>query len=454
MIKLTIKKTITKIPDFNNIEFIFYFKLNNCTFISLKINMYQIYNLIILLATQILKLLALFSPKMKLFVEGRKSVFETLKNNIQEFDKTIWFHAASLGEYEQGLPVIEKVKDKYPQHKIVLTFFSPSGYEVRKNNTVADVTVYLPLDTISNAKQFLDLVHPEKVFFIKYEFWPNYLTELKKRSISTYLISGIFREKQHFFKWYGGFYRKALHTFDYFFVQNESSKTLLKSIGFTNVKVSGDTRFDRVVTILEKDNSLDYIAQFKNNQTTIVIGSSWPKDEELLVNFINQATDNVKFIIAPHNINHNQILNLKSKISKKTLLFSEKEEMLKQVQHDNLEDFQVFIIDTIGILTKIYSYADIAYVGGGFGNPGVHNVLEPATFGIPIVMGPNYSHFAEATALVGLGGCISIKDTNSLMETFNLLLQNEDERLEKGHICSTFVQMNKGATEQILNNIS
>ena len=454
MIKLTIKKTITKIPDFNNIEFIFYFKLNNCTFISLKINMYQIYNLIILLATQILKLLALFSPKMKLFVEGRKSVFETLKNNIQEFDKTIWFHAASLGEYEQGLPVIEEVKEKYPQHKIVLTFFSPSGYEVRKNNTVADVTVYLPLDTISNAKQFLDLVHPEKVFFIKYEFWPNYLTELKKRSISTYLISGIFREKQHFFKWYGGFYRKALHTFDYFFVQNESSKTLLKSIGFTNVKVSGDTRFDRVVTILEKDNSLDYIAQFKNNQTTIVIGSSWPKDEELLIQYIESVPQNVKFIIAPHNINHNQILNLKSKISKKTLLFSEKEEMLKQVQHDNLEDFQVFIIDTIGILTKIYSYADIAYVGGGFGNPGVHNVLEPATFGIPIVMGPNYSHFAEATALVGLNGCVAVKNQSELNDAFNLLLQNEEERLEKGHICNTFVQMNKGATEQILNNIS
>jgi 3-deoxy-D-manno-octulosonic-acid transferase len=413
-----------------------------------------IYNFILLFASQLLKILALFSPKLNLFVEGRKSVFETLKNNIQEFDKTIWFHAASLGEYEQGLPVIEKVKEKYPQHKIVLTFFSPSGYEVRKNNTVADVTVYLPLDTISNAKQFLDLVHPEKVFFIKYEFWPNYLTELKKRSISTYLISGIFREKQLFFKWYGGFYRKALQTFTNFFVQNESSKLLLQSIGFSNVSVSGDTRFDRVVTILEKDNSLDYIAQFKNNQTTIVIGSSWPKDEELLIQYIESTPQNVKFIIAPHNINHNQILNLKSKISKKTLLFSEKEEMLKQVQHDNLADFQVFIIDTIGILTKIYSYADIAYVGGGFGNPGVHNVLEPATFGIPIVMGPNYSHFEEATALVGLGGCISIKDTDSLTETFNLLLQNEDERVEKGHICSTFVQMNKGATEHILNNIS
>jgi 3-deoxy-D-manno-octulosonic-acid transferase len=413
-----------------------------------------IYNFILLFASQLLKILALFSPKLNLFVQGRKSVFEILKNNIQEFDKTIWFHAASLGEYEQGLPVIEKVKQKYPNHKIIITFFSPSGYEVRKNNTLADVTVYLPLDTISNAKQFLKVVHPEMVFFIKYEFWPNYLKQLKNQNINTYLISGIFRENQAFFKWYGGFYRKALHTFNYFFVQNESSKALLKSIGFTNVKVSGDTRFDRVVSILERDNTLDFIEQFINNKTTIVIGSSWPKDEELLVNYINKSSDDVKFIIAPHNINHNQILNLKTQISKKTILFSEKEEMLKQVQQDKLADFQVFIIDTIGILTKIYSYADIAYVGGGFGNPGVHNVLEPATFGIPIVMGPNYSHFAEAIALVGLEGCVAVKNESELNDAFNLLLQNEEERLEKGHICSTFVQMNKGATEQILNNIS
>jgi 3-deoxy-D-manno-octulosonic-acid transferase len=413
-----------------------------------------IYNFILLFASQLLEILALFSPKLNLFVQGRKSVFETLKNNIQEFDKTIWFHAASLGEYEQGLPVIEKVKQKYPNHKIIITFFSPSGYEIRKNNTVGDVTVYLPLDTISNAKQFLKVVHPEMVFFIKYEFWPNYLKELRNQNIMTYLISGVFRKNQAFFKWYGGFYRKALKTFTYFFVQNESSKLLLQFIGFENVKISGDTRFDRVVAILEKDNTLDFIEQFKNNKTTIVIGSSWPKDEELLVNYINRSSENVKFIIAPHNIDKNQILNLKSKISKKTILFSEKEELLKQVQQDRLDEFQVFIIDTIGILTKIYSYADIAYVGGGFGNPGVHNLLEPATFGIPVVIGPNYSHFAEATALVGLGGCISIKDTNSLTETFNLLLQNEDERVEKGHICSTFVQMNKGATEHILNNIS
>jgi 3-deoxy-D-manno-octulosonic-acid transferase len=405
-----------------------------------------IYNFILLFASQLLKILALFSPKLNLFVQGRKSVFEILKNNIQEFDKTIWFHAASLGEYEQGLPVIEKVKQKYPNHKIIITFFSPSGYEVRKNNTVADVTVYLPLDTISNAKQFLKVVHPEMVFFIKYEFWPNYLRELRNQNIKTYLISGVFRKNQAFFKWYGRFYRKALKTFTYFFVQNETSKKLLQSIGFENVKISGDTRFDRVVAILEKDNTLDFIEQFKNNQTTIVIGSSWPKDEELLVNFINQAADNVKFIIAPHNIKAEQITNIKSQITKSSVLFSEKSNI-------DLSSFNVFIIDTIGILTKIYSYADIAYVGGGFGNPGVHNVLEPATFGIPIIMGPNYSHFAEAIALVGLGGCISIKDTNSLTETFNLLLQNEDERVEKGHICSTFVQMNKGATSHILSNI-
>ena len=405
-----------------------------------------IYNFILLFASQVLKILALFSPKIKLFVEGRKSVFQILKKNIQATDKTIWFHAASLGEYEQGLPVIEKVKEKYPNHKIILTFFSPSGYEVRKNNTVADVTVYLPLDTISNAKQFLKVVHPEMVFFIKYEFWPNYLNELKNQNIKTYLISGIFREKQAFFKWYGGFYRNALKTFDYFFVQNDSSKTLLQSIGFNNVKVSGDTRFDRVVTILEKDNTLDFIAAFKNNQPTIVIGSSWPKDEELLINYINNSAESVKFIIAPHNIKAEQITNLKSQLTKSSVLFSEKDTV-------DVSNYSVFVIDTIGILTKIYSYADIAYVGGGFGNPGVHNILEPATFGIPVVIGPNYSHFSEATALVNLEGCLTIQNQTQLNEAFDLLLQNEDERLEKGHICSTFVQMNKGATQTVIAQI-
>jgi len=351
-----------------------------------------------------------------------------------------------LGEYEQGLPVIEKIKENYPNHKIVITFFSPSGYEIRKNNTVADATVYLPLDTKKNAKQFLDLVRPDLVFFIKYEYWPNYLNELLKLKTPTYLISGIFRKNQMFFKWYGGFYKQALETFTYFFVQNESSKNLLLQLKKTNAAISGDTRFDRVATILEKDNSLNYISQFKNDTKTIVIGSSWPKDETLLVDYINNTSEKVKFIIAPHNIKEEQIQELKNSISKKTVLFSEKE-------GKNLSDYTVFIIDTIGILTKIYSYADIAYVGGGFGNPGVHNILEPATFGVPIVIGPNFSHFAEASALVNLEGCTSISSKSELFDAFSNLISNDDIRYEKGHICSTFVQMNKGATNSILKQI-
>lgn len=405
-----------------------------------------LYNLLLILASQVVKIVAIFSPKIKLFVDGRKSVFQTLTDKIKPEDKTIWFHAASLGEFEQGLPVMEKIKAEFPNHKIIVTFFSPSGYEVRKNNTIADVTVYLPLDTKSNARQFLKLAHPDLVFFIKYEYWPNYLNELKKGNIKTYLISGIFRENQAFFKWYGGFYRNALKSFDYFFVQNESSKTLLQKLGFNNVKISGDTRFDRVVAILERDNSLDFIKQFKNKTTTIVIGSSWPKDESLLVDYINQTNQTVKFIIAPHNIKPEQIQELKNSISKKTILFSEKE-------NKDLSHYDVLIVDTIGILTKIYSYADIAYVGGGFGNPGVHNILEPATFGIPIIVGPNFSHFAEATALVHQEGCVSISNQNELNDTFANLISNEDIRHEKGHICSTFVQMNKGATDVIMNHI-
>ena len=409
--------------------------------------MFFLYNLLVSLAGFALKIASVFSPKMKLFINGRKTVFSNLASEIKLSDRTIWFHAASLGEYEQGLPVMEQIKVKYPKHKIVLTFFSPSGYEIRKNNGVADVTVYLPLDTLSNAKRFLDLVHPELVFFIKYEYWPNYLNELKKRKITTYLISGIFRENQMFFKYYGGFYRKALDAFAHFFVQNVRSKELLFGLNKTNVTVSGDTRFDRVAAILEKDNALEFISEFKNETLTIVVGSSWPKDESLLVNYINSTTNKVKFIIAPHNIKADQITQLKNSIAKRTVLFSEKDAK-------NLAEFDVFIIDTIGILTKIYSYADIAYVGGGFGNPGVHNILEPATFGVPIVIGPNFSHFAEAVALVGNGGCLSVSNQNELNEALENLIRNEDIRHEKGNICSTFVQMNKNATEIILKQMA
>jgi 3-deoxy-D-manno-octulosonic-acid transferase len=416
-------------------------------YFSTKIwGMHFIYSIIVAIAGLLLQIVAVFVPKIRLFVSGREGVFTTLKAKIKTEDKTIWFHAASLGEYEQGLPVIEKIKEKYPTHKIIVSFFSPSGYEVRKNNTVADTTVYLPLDTINNAKKFIELVHPEMAFFIKYEFWPNYLSELKKRNIPTYLISGIFREKQAFFRWYGGFYRKALESFTHFFVQNQSSLQLLQRLGIQNATISGDTRFDRVASIVEKDNSLDYVARFKADKTTIVVGSSWPKDEELLLDYINSSTQDCKFIIAPHNIKPEQIQNFKTNCTKKTLLFSGKE-------NKDMANYDVFIIDTIGILTKIYSYADIAYVGGGFGHPGVHNILEPATFGIPIVIGPNYSHFAEAIDLVRLGGCISISNTEQLNAILNELIVDSESRKCKGSISTNFVQNNAGAVARIMKKI-
>jgi 3-deoxy-D-manno-octulosonic-acid transferase len=408
--------------------------------------MYFLYNVFVLIASKLLYLAGFFSPKIKLFVAGRVGVFEELEKKLNPTDKTIWFHAASLGEYEQGLPVIQKIKEQYPLHKILVTFFSPSGYEVRKNNTVADITVYLPLDTKKNAKKFIALVKPELTFFIKYEYWPNYLNELKKRSLKTYLISGILRENQAFFKWYGGFYRNALNAFTYFFVQNESSKNLLLQLGKTNVAVSGDTRFDRVAEIVEKDNTLDFIASFKNNQITLVAGSTWTKDEALLVDYINSTTNQVKYIIAPHNIDADQISKLQESLSRKSLLYSEKD-------GKNLAEYDVFIIDTIGILTKIYSYGDIAYVGGGFGNPGIHNILEPATFGIPVVVGPNYAHFAEAKALVALGGCITITNKKELHKNLYQLIADENYRNELGHICQTFIEMNKGATTIIVSKI-
>lgn len=384
-------------------------------------------------------------------MDGRKSVFQQLSNTLKPEDKTIWFHAASLGEYEQGLPVIEKIKILCPNHKIILTFFSPSGFENKKNNTVCYSTIYLPLDSKSNAKRFIELVHPEFVFFIKYEYWPNYLNELERNHIKTYLISGVFRKNQAFFKWYGGFYRDALTSFSHFFVQNKSSEELLLRLGHTNVSVSGDTRFDRVVSILDRDNQLDFIQQFKQNKLgekikLIVIGSSWPKDDNLLINYINHTKEPVKFVIAPHNINSSQILEIKNAIGKRVILFSE-------IENSNIADYDVLIIDNIGMLTKIYSYADIAYVGGGFGNPGVHNILEPATFGIPIIIGPNFTHFEEAISLVNKGGCITIDNQQKLNSTFNQLLQNDDLRMEKGKISASFVQLNKGATDRILNHV-
>lgn len=406
--------------------------------------MYFLYNILIFIVRLFLQIIALFNKKVKLFVDGRKITFSKLKKVISKNDEVIWFHCASLGEFEQGRPIIEKLREENPTHKLVLTFFSPSGYEVRKNYKEADVVCYLPLDTKSNAKKFLDIVHPKLAVFVKYEFWPNILRELKKRNIKTILVSGIFRKNQPFFKWYGNWMRKILQAFNHFFVQDENSETLLKSIGFSNVTVSGDTRFDRVFEITKQNNQLQFIEEFKNNTYTLVAGSTWEDDEKILVEYINNsASENEKFIIVPHNINVKNIEELKASISKKVILFSNKKDK-------KLQDFQVFIIDTVGILTKIYSYANIAYVGGGFTNTGVHNVLEPATFGVPIIIGPNYNKFLEVIDLVNKKACFSVNNSKKLYVLLKKFFQEEQKRKKAGKQALNYVVERTGATTKIL----
>ncbi len=407
--------------------------------------MYLLYNIAVYCVGFFLKLIAIFNKKINLFVAGRKEIFPKLQHVISSNDQVIWFHCASLGEFEQGRPIIEKIKNQHPDYKIVLTFFSPSGFEVIKNYALVDIVTYLPLDTKKNVKKFLQITHPKIAVFIKYEFWPNLLNELKKQKIETILVSGIFRENQAFFKKYGKWMVKSLKAFSHFFVQNEKSKILLQQIGFNNVTISGDTRFDRVFEITKQDNYLDFIEKFKQNKYTLVAGSTWPKDEEFLINYINNhASIDEKFIIAPHNINEKLIKNLRKNINKKAILFSEKE-------YNN--NAQVFIVDTIGILTKIYSYADAAYIGGGFDPEGVHNVLEPATFGIPLNIGPVYNKFQEAVDLVNLQACEVLKTQENFNLHFQLLFTDINYRLGKGKISKNYIYDNIGATKIILEYI-
>jgi 3-deoxy-D-manno-octulosonic-acid transferase len=391
--------------------------------------------------------LGLFNTKLKQGVIGRNETFEKLRKAIQPEDKTFWFHCASLGEYEQGLPVFEALKSKYPNHKIVLSFFSPSGYEVRKNTKLADVVVYLPLDTKANAKYFLDLVNPEYILFVKYEIWPNLLLEIKKRELKAVLISATFRKNQSFFKWYGGFMRSALFGFNHIFTQNEHSKVLLESVGYKNVCVSGDTRFDRVTNQLAIDNTVSFIEDFKANNLCIVFGSTWPDDDKLYLDFINKNENpNLKFVIAPHNIKPNYISSLQSQLKVKTICFS-------KMNSENLGTYKVFILDTIGYLSKVYSYADIAYVGGGAGKTGLHNILEPAVFGIPILIGKHYDKFPEAKSLIKLGGVVSISNSKTLQSSLQALLINSNLREKQGLTNKVFIEKNKGAVIQILDYI-
>lgn len=409
-----------------------------------------LYHLLIHIATAILPLVALFNSKIKLFVQGRKASFAILQQKIQPADRVFWIHVASLGEYEQGLPIMEALKQQFPTHKIVLTFFSPSGYEVKKNNTLADATLYLPMDTKQNAKTFLKLAHPEKVFFVKYEYWPNYLNQLKQQAIETYLVSGIFRPDQVFFKWYGGFYRQALTAFTYFFVQNQQSQQLLATLQLNNSEVVGDTRFDRVSQILEQDNTLPFLEELTHGKTkqTLVVGSSWPQDEKIIVDYINQTSDQeLKVVLAPHNIKSEQINQLYESIRKPKQLHSQ-----YIAGTTDLSEVQVYIIDAYSLLTKAYSYASIAYVGGGFG-AGIHNILEAATFGTPILIGPNYKKFQEAKDLIQQGSCIVINNETDFINILSKLLTNETLRCELSQISTDFILANKAATTKIMSHV-
>ena len=382
----------------------------------------------------ILPLVALFNKKIHLFVSGRKTVWTTLTAKLDPHTRYVWIHTASLGEFEQGLPVVKALKKQ--GYKILITFFSPSGYEVRKNTPDADIVVYLPLDTPANARKFVQMVNPAMAIFVKYEFWVNYLTELKKAQVPTYLLSGMMR--------------RALHCFTHFFVQNELSQQLLKNLGFNNVTVSGDTRFDRVAEILERDNHLDFVEQFKGNNLCVVFGSSWATDEDIYLQYINTCTAPVKFIIAPHNIHPTDIAELKhnqQKLNRKVALFSEKDSL-------NLSDYDVLIIDTIGILTKVYSYADIAYVGGGMGTTGLHNVLEPAVFGVPVIIGKNYEKFNEAKELVTLGGVLSVSSKEEFAQVMNNLVTSPEKRTAIGNINRQYINEKQGATKTFLQAIT
>lgn len=409
------------------------------------------YSIFIKLVGFILKLVALFDEKIRLGVQGRSNSFKLIESSIKQNDRTLWFHCASLGEYEQGLPVFKELRKSYPEHKIVLTFFSPSGYEIRKNTDVADVTAYLPLDTKANAKKFIDLVHPEISVFVKYDIWPKYLKQLKQKKLKAYLISAAFRPKQIYFKWYGSQFMNALQSFDHIFVQNSSSKYLLEDHGFENVTITGDTRFDRVFSQLRLDNNLPIIEDFIKNSVCTVIGSSWPADEAILIPYINEkASKYFKFIIAPHEIKDSNINRLLNDLKSPTLLYSE---IIEETNNSSLEDAQVLIIDNIGLLSKIYSYANIAYIGGAMGHTGLHNILEPAVFGVPIVIGKNHSKFPEAIDMISNAGVFSISDKITLKNRLDSFLDDCDKRKSEGLKNFNYVKKNCGSVIQIMKTI-
>ncbi|EJW99428.1 3-deoxy-D-manno-octulosonic-acid transferase [gut metagenome] len=406
----------------------------------------MLYNLAIILYDFAVHLVAPFSRKPRKMMKGHWVVYELLRQQVEKGEQYIWFHAASLGEFEQGRPLIEEIRSTYPNYKILLTFFSPSGYEVRKNYRGADIVCYLPFDKPRNVKKFLDIASPCMAFFIKYEFWKNYLDELHKRRIPVYSVSSIFRREQVFFKWYGGIYRRVLGNFDHLFVQNEASKRYLSKIGINRVTVVGDTRFDRVLQIRQEAKELPLVERFKgSNRFTFVAGSSWAPDEDLFLEYFNHHPE-MKLIIAPHVIDENHLVEIIGKLKRPYVRYTRADEK-------NVQKADCLIIDCFGLLSSIYRYGEISYIGGGFG-VGIHNTLEAAVYGIPVVFGPKYQKFMEAVQLIDAKGAYAIANYAELESLLERFRTDENFLSETGIRAGEYVTGNAGATAKIMSMIN
>ena len=408
-----------------------------------------VYNFTITLYALTARLISPFHKKARLMIKGHKRVVDILKKEIDPTAQYIWIHAASLGEFEQGRPIIEEIKQKHPEYKILLTFFSPSGYEIKKDYELADVVCYLPFDQKKYVKRFLNLANPSIAIFIKYEFWYNYIQSLHKRNIPVYMVSAIFRPNQLFFRWYGKGMREILRFYNCLCVQDNNSKQLLKTIGITNVEVCGDTRFDRVLKIKELAKDLSLVDAFLidkqgEKSKTLVAGSSWPKDEDIFTSYFNNS--NIKLIIAPHEIHESHLAYIESLLKRPSVRYT-------QASLDTINNYDCLIIDTFGLLSSIYRYGDIAYIGGGFG-AGIHNIVEAAVYKIPVIFGPNFKKFREAHQLIETGGGYSVKDFESFRGLMEEFLQYPEVLHSAGNGAGNYVSTNAGATDKVMKMIN
>lgn len=391
-----------------------------------------------------------FNDKAKKWVDGRKNIFVTIEKKISEVrtpnSELVWFHCSSLGEFEQGRPLIEKIRSQNPKVKIILTFFSPSGYEVRKNYAIADAVFYLPLDSKENAEKFIGLLKPRLSVFVKYEFWHHYISVLHSKNIPSILVSALFRNNQIFFKWYGMFFKNLLPKFSHIFVQDENSLRLLQSVGVQNTSLANDTRFDRVLDISRQVKPILLIEKFKDGKNIFIAGSTWEKDEDIISNCKLQIA-NCKLIIAPHEIDEKHLQTIIQKFNKSKII------RYSQANENNVHDKDMLLIDNIGILSSLYQYGKFAYIGGGFGRT-IHNIQEPAVFGLPVFFGPHFRKFNEAKELVKTNGAFPIKNADELEEKLFSLIKNESEYQTASEICKKYVLSKSGGTKMILDYLN